>query len=123
AAFFGALAVLLACLGLYGVVSYTVTRRTAEIGIRLALGATRTGVLGVVLKESMLLILIGIVIGGPVTLAATRLISTMLFGIGAADPLTVAAAVSMMILVGGLAALLPARRASRVDPMVALRYE
>jgi len=123
AGFFGALAVLLACLGLYGVVSYTVNRRTAEIGIRLALGATRTTVMATVLRESMLLILIGVVIGFPATLAATRLVSTMLFGVGAADPLTVAAAISMMILVGGVAALLPARRASKVEPMVALRYE
>jgi len=123
AAFFGALAVLLACLGLYGVVSYTVNRRTAEIGIRLALGATRTSVLGAVLKESMILILIGVVFGVPAALAATRLVSTMLFGVGATDATTVAASILLIILVGAAAALLPARRASRVDPMVALRYE
>jgi predicted permease len=123
AGFFGGLAVLLACLGLYGVISYTVSRRTSEIGIRLALGATRATVLGTVLKESVLLILIGLVIGVPLTLSVTRLVATMLFGIGSADPLTLAAAISMMVIVGGAAALLPARRASRVDPMVALRYE
>ncbi|HKF56651.1 MAG TPA: ABC transporter permease [Blastocatellia bacterium] len=123
AAFFGALAVLLACLGLYGVVSYTVNRRTAEIGIRLALGATRTSVLGAVLKESMILILIGVVFGVPAALAATRLVSTMLFGVGATDATTVAASILLIILVGAAAALLPAVRASRVDPMVALRYE
>jgi predicted permease len=123
ATFFGALAVLLACLGLYGVVSYTVNRRTAEIGIRLALGATRTSVMGAVLKESMLLILLGVVIGVPAALAATRLVSTMLFGVGATDATTVAASILLIILVGAAAALLPARRASKVDPMVALRYE
>ncbi len=120
---FGALAVLLACLGLYGVISYTVARRTNEIGIRLALGATRAGVLWMVLKESLWLVLAGIALGVPATLVATRLISTMFYGVNASDPLTMVGATMLMIAVAALAAFLPARRASKVDPMVALRYE
>ncbi len=120
---FGILAVLLACLGLYGVVSYTVARRTKEIGIRLALGATQAGVLRMIFKESLALAFAGIAIGAPATIAATRLISARLFGVSAADPLTIAAAGLLMIAVAALAALLPAQRASRVDPMVALRCE
>jgi len=89
----------------------------------LALGATRTSVLGAVIKESMLLILLGVVIAVPAALAATRLVSTMLFGVGATDATTVAASILLIILVGAAAALLPAVRAARVDPMVALRYE
>jgi ABC-type antimicrobial peptide transport system permease subunit len=121
--FFGVLAVLLACLGLYGVISYAVARRTNEIGIRLALGATPANVCGLILKESLWLALTGIALGAPATLAATRLISSRLFGISAADPLTIGGGAILIIAVAGLAALLPARRASRVDPMVALRYE
>jgi predicted permease len=121
--FFGVLAVLLACLGLYGVMAYTAARRTNEIGIRMALGATRGEVLAMVLRESLLLVVAGIVIGVPATLAATRLISSMLFGINAADPLTIAGGAALMVAVAALAGFLPARRAARVDPMIALRYE
>ncbi len=121
--FFGVLAVLLACLGLYGVMAYTTARRTNEIGIRLALGATRADVLAMVLKESLLLVAVGIAAGIPVTLAATRLVSTKLFGVSATDPMTIAGATLLMITVAALAAFLPARRAARVDPMLALRYE
>jgi predicted permease len=120
---FALLAVLLACLGLYGVISYTVARRTSEIGIRLALGATQAGVLRMILKESLMLALGGIVIGGPATIAITRLISSRLFGVSAADPLTIAVASLLMIAVAALAAFLPAYRAARLDPMVALRCE
>lgn len=121
--FFGALGVLLACLGLYGVISYTVTRRTNEIGIRLALGGTPADVLRMVLRESILLVLAGIVIGVPGTLAATSFLSSLLFGISSSDTLTIVGASLLMIAIAGLAGFLPARRASRVDPMVALRYE
>ncbi|MGH9850514.1 MAG: ADOP family duplicated permease [Blastocatellia bacterium] len=121
--FFGILAVLLACLGLYGVISYTVARRTNEIGLRLALGATPASVLWLVLKESLWLVLGGIALGVPLALAGTRLISTRLFGVSPTDPLTLAVAIFFMVAVATLAALLPARRAASVDPMVALRHE
>ncbi len=120
---FGLLAVLLASLGLYGVVSYTVARRTNEIGIRLALGATPAGALRMILKESLALALAGVAIGIPMTLAATRLISSRLFGVGPADTLTIAAAAALLLAVAAMAALLPARRAAQVDPMAALRSE
>jgi macrolide transport system ATP-binding/permease protein len=120
---FGLLAVALAGLGLYGVVSYTVARRTNEIGIRLALGATPADALRMILKETVALALAGVAIGVPVTLTATRLISSRLFGVGAADPLTIAAAAAALLAVASMAALLPARRAARVDPMVALRHD
>jgi predicted permease len=123
ASIFGVLAALLACLGLYGVIAYTVARRTNEIGIRLALGAPPAGVLRMILKESMVLVLVGVVIGISLTLAVTRLISAMLFGVSATDPLTIGATTLLLIMVAALASLLPARRAARVDPMVALRYE
>jgi ABC-type antimicrobial peptide transport system permease subunit len=122
-AFFGAVAVILACIGLYGVMSYTAARRTGEIGVRLALGATRMQVLGMVLKESLLLVAIGIGLGVPATLAATHGVERLLFGIHASDPLTISAAALLMISVGIAAAYVPARRASCVDPLVALRHE
>jgi predicted permease len=121
--FFGMLAVLLACVGLYGVMAYTAARRTNEIGIRLALGASGRGVLAMVLKESLWLVLAGIVIGVPVTLAVTRLIAARLFGISPADPWTICAATALMIAVAAAAGFLPARRAAQVDPMAALRYD
>jgi ABC-type antimicrobial peptide transport system permease subunit len=123
AGFFGILAGLLACLGLYGVMAYMVSRRTNEIGIRMALGATRFNVIGAVLKESMLMIFAGIAIGVPATLAATRLISTKLFGISSTDSLTISAATVVLITVAALAGFVPAQRASRVDPMIALRCD
>lgn len=123
AGFFGVLAVLLACLGMYGVMAYTAARRTNEIGIRMALGATRVEVLGMVLKESLLLVIVGIAIGVPATLACTRLVASLLFGVGAADPLTIASGAALMIVVAVLAGYIPARRAAKVDPVVALRYE
>ncbi|HYL75560.1 MAG TPA: ABC transporter permease [Bryobacteraceae bacterium] len=121
--FFGGLGVLLACLGLYGVMSYTAARRTNEIGIRLALGAMPENVLRMVIRESLVLVLAGIAIGVPVALVATRLISTKLYGIGASDPLTISGAILLMIAVAAFAGGIPARRAANVDPMVALRYE
>jgi len=121
--FFGIVAVLLACLGLYGVMAYQTARRTNEIGVRMALGATRGRVLGMVLEESVWLVAGGIVCGIPLTLAATRFVSSKLFGVTPADPITIAAAAILMISVAAVAAFVPARRAAKVDPMVALRYE
>jgi predicted permease len=121
--FFGAVAVLLACIGLYGVMSYVAARKTNEIGIRLALGATRFEVLRMGLRESMLLVAAGIAIGIPATIGATRLATSLLFGVSAADPMTIGLATLLLILVALFAGFLPARRASKVDPMVALRYE
>jgi predicted permease len=121
--FFSLLALALACIGLYGVMTYSVVRRTNEIGIRLALGAQSGGVLWMVLKESLWLLGIGIAVGIPITLALTRVIQSQLFGLNSSDPITIVAAVLAIGLVTILAAYFPARRAARVDPMVALRYE
>ena len=121
--FFSALAALLASLGLYGVISQTVARRTGEIGTRLALGSTPQAVLRMVLSESLILVLIGVGIGALLTMAATHLIESALFGVSSADPTTIAIAAVMMIGNAAVAGFLPARRASRVDPAVALRYE
>jgi len=123
ASFFGGLAVLLACIGLYGVMSYVAARKTNEIGIRFALGATRVQVLRSVLKEGMLLVPAGIAIGAPATLAATRLITSLLFGVKPADLMAIGLATTLMIAVAGVGSFLPARRASNVDSMVVLRYE
>jgi predicted permease len=120
---FALLAVLLACLGLYGVISYTVARRTGEIGIRMAIGATRAGVLGMVLKESLLICIVGAGVGVAVSLVATRLISSRLYGVSPTDPLTIVAATLLMISVAALAGFIPAHRAAKVDPIVALRFE
>ena len=121
--FFGVLALLLACIGLYGVMSYGVARRTNEIGIRMALGASSTRVTQMVMRETMLVVGIGLVIGLGAAVATTRLVAAMLFGLAATDPLTISFAVILMIGVATLAGYLPARRAARVDPMIALRYE
>ena len=120
---FGLVAVLLACLGLYGLIAYTVARRTSEIGIRLTLGATREQLIGAVVGNSLRLVGAGVVIGLPMSLAATRVISARLFGVGTADPLTIAGAAVVMTVVAVAAAFVPAWRASRIDPMVALRCE
>ncbi|HEV2381807.1 MAG TPA: ABC transporter permease [Terriglobia bacterium] len=121
--FFGLLALVLACIGLYGTMSYAVSRRTNEIGVRMALGAGRGGILRMVLREALLLAAIGVAIGLPSAWAATRSIASMLYGLKATDPLTILAATLVMAAVAAFAGYLPARRATKVDPMVALRYE
>ena len=120
---FGLLAVFLSCIGIYGVMSYVVTRRTNEIGIRMALGARRSNMLWMVVREILMLISIGVVIGVPVALAGDRLVSNMLFGLRSTDPVTLVSATVILLIVAAIAGYLPARRASLVDPMVALRYE
>ncbi|HEV2497947.1 MAG TPA: ABC transporter permease [Terriglobia bacterium] len=122
-AFFGLLAVFLACIGIYGLMSYAVTRRTSEIGIRVALGAGRSNVLWMVIRESLALVVIGLAVGLPVALAADRLVSRMLFGLKPADPFCIAGAGLILLAFAALAGYLPARRAAKVDPMIALRYE
>ena len=123
AGFFGFLALLLACVGLYGILAYGVASRTNEIGLRMALGAQRRAVLWLILHEAFLLVLIGVGVGLPTVLAATRLVSSLLFGLTPADPTSIGAAVVLMFAVAAGAGYFPARRATKVDPMVALRYE
>jgi predicted permease len=122
-AFFGLLAVFLACIGIYGVMSYAVTRRTNEIGIRMALGAQRFEVVWLILRESLILTGLGVAVGLAAALAADRLASAMLFGLKSTDPLTMTGAVLILAVFSTLAGYIPARRASRLDPNVALRYE
>ena len=122
-AFFGILATLLAAIGLYGVMAYTVTRRTREIGIRLALGAGRASLLKLVLREVALLTVAGVAIAIPVALAVTRLVRSELYGIVPNDPLSIAAAAVVLASVALLAGYIPAEPATRVDPLTALRCE
>jgi predicted permease len=120
---FGALAMLLASVGLFGLMSYNVARRTNEIGIRMALGAQRLDVLRLVMGESMTLVVIGVGLGLAAALAASRLVTTLLFGLAPTDALTMVTAMMALIAVSAVAGYLPARRAARVDPLVALHYE
>lgn len=122
-AFFGLVAVFLSCIGLYGLMSYLVGRRTGEIGIRMALGAGRSQVGWQMMREITWLVLAGVAIGLPATLAGNRLVGDMLYGIAATDPLSIAAAALVLTSAGLLAGYLPARRAARIDPLTALRYE
>ena len=122
-ALFGILATVLAAVGLYGVMAYTVTRRTREIGIRLALGAARADLLTLVMREVFLLTAAGVAIAVPVSLALTRVVRTQLYGIVPNDPVSIALAVLTMVSVALLAGYIPAERATRVDPIWALRYE
>ena len=121
--FFGLLALLLASIGLYGTIAYSVVRRTNEIGIRMALGAQRPQVLWMVLREAVVLVVLGLTFGLPLAMGATRWIKSFLFGTPPVDVVGIGAAIAIMALVSAVAALLPARRASKVDPMAALRYE
>jgi predicted permease len=120
---FGALALLLAGIGLFGLMSYSVSRRTNEIGIRMALGARSGDVLRLVMRESMILVAVGVVIGVGVALGVSRFVATLLFGLAPTDATSIAAATGIMVVVSALAGFLPARRAARVDPMIALRYD
>jgi len=121
--FFSLLALALSCIGLYGVMMYSVVRRTNEIGVRIALGAPRSGVLWMVMRESLVLLGIGVALGVPAMLAACRAVRAGLFGLGPWDTTTLAAAVLIIAAVTVVAAYFPARRATKVDPIVALRYE
>jgi ABC-type antimicrobial peptide transport system permease subunit len=121
--FFGLLALLLACIGLYGVMGYDVARRTHEIGVRMALGASSRQVLQLVLRESLLWVALGVAAGLGAALATTRWVESLLFGLKPQDPLAIGLAAIVLFVVAAIAAYLPARRASRVDPMAALRCE
>jgi putative ABC transport system permease protein len=120
---FAGLALTLAAVGIYGMLSYSVTKRTHEIGVRLALGAKAPSVLALVLKEGLLLVAVGMIVGLATALASTRLLSSILFNVEATDPVTLATVSALILLAALLACLLPTRRATRVDPLIALRSE
>ncbi|HYL78503.1 MAG TPA: ABC transporter permease [Bryobacteraceae bacterium] len=123
ATFFGGVAVLLACVGLYALLAHMTVRRTSEIGVRMALGATSRGVLTMVLREGLWLVLAGVVVGIPAAIAGTRWVESRLFGVRPTDPVALAGAALLLAAVAALAGLIPARRASRIDPIAALREE
>jgi putative ABC transport system permease protein len=120
---FAGIALLLTVIGLYGVLAYSVLKRTREIGVRVALGASRRMVLGMVLKQAMLLVAAGVVLGLAGAFAAGKVLANMLYGISPRNPLLLAIACCSITVTAGLAAYLPARRAASIDPMQALRNE
>jgi len=122
-ALFGVAALALSCIGLYGIMSYTMASRTREIGLRVALGAQRSQILWLAIRESLVLLAAGILIGIPAALAGSRFVSSMLVGVQAADPMSLVTVILIFGVVATLASYLPARRAAGVDPQVALRSE
>jgi putative ABC transport system permease protein len=120
---FAGLAVALAAIGLYGVISYAVTQRTHELGVRTALGATRADVLTLIVRQGLVLVLLGVAIGIPAAVALNRVIASRLFGVTSTDPATFVAAAVIFVSIALLACSIPARRATKVDPLVALRAE
>ena len=121
--FFGFLAALLAAIGLYGVISYMVVQRTKEIGIRMAIGAERGDVLRLILREAGMLTIAGLLIGASLALASAQAAKSLLYGLRPRDPLTLVAAVVVLSAVAAFASFWPAYRASKLDPLIALRYE
>jgi len=122
-ALFSALSTLLCGMGIYGLIAYAVSRRTREIGIRLAVGATKQDVARLFFKESAMLIAAGIAIGAPLALVSTRVLKSLLYGVALGDPITLAAAIAVFAVAGVLASVLPVLKAARIEPVQALRYE
>jgi ABC-type antimicrobial peptide transport system permease subunit len=120
---FGFLATLLAAIGLYGVMAFVVARRTKELGVRIALGAQRSSVIWLVMKEVLLLLVIGLAIGVPSAMGLGRFVSTQLYGIQSSDPWLAGSTILVLAFVAAAAGLIPAHRASRIDPILALRFE
>ena len=121
--FFGILALVLGCIGLYGIMAYSIVRRTQEIGIRVALGASSQSVIGMVVRDAMILVAVGLLVGLPLALGLSRYMQSLLFGLKPMDPLSLAGVVLIMTVMAITAAIVPARRASTIDPLTALRYE